>query len=274
MHKALSAPAEVSRFLSPPAGIMRFARTMVAVAALAVQIPASHGAEIRLMSTDYPPYFAAALPNGGPLTEIVTAAFSEAGHSVSIQFVPWNRAMEYAKTGKVDGLHGGWHSKRRETWFVFSDPLPGNELVFYKRRGTPPEQFTSYEDLKPFTIGTVRAYRNPKAFETADLKIDVAVSDQSNLRKLANGRIDLILIDRAVAEYLLSTELTEYRDQLVALEPAVEHLALYVLISREVENHLQIVNDFNRGLAEIRSHGKISKILKKHGLEFLDKQGQ
>ena len=172
----------------------------------------------------------------------------------------------------MDGLHGVWHSKRREAWFVFSDPLPGNELVFYKRRGMKPEEFTSYDGLEPYTIGVVKAYRNPTAFQAADLNTDAAVSDQANLRKLANGRVDLILIDRAVAEHLLSTELTEYRDQLVALEPAVEQLALYVLISREIENNLQIVNDFNRGLAAVAAQGKISEILEKHGLQFLDRE--
>lgn len=249
------------------------ARATMAVIVLAVPPAYAYGDEIQLMSTDYPPYFAAELPNGGPLTEIVTAAFAQAGHRVAIEFVPWNRALEYGKAGRVDGLHGAWHSREREKWFIFSDPLPGNELIFYKRRGTQPEKFTSYEDLKPFTIGIVKAYRNPKAFEATDLYTDAAVSDQVNLRKLANGRIDLVLIDRAVAEYILATELTEYKDQLVALEPPLEHLPLYVMISRKVENRLEIANDFNRGLAKIVEQGRVVEILEKHGMVFLDRQG-
>lgn len=237
--------------------------------ALVVLLQPSRAAEIELMSTDYPPYFASSLPDGGPLTEIVTAAFTEAGHHANIQFVPWNRAMEYAKAGKVDGLHGGWHSRAREAWFVFSDPLPGNELVFYKRRGSQPDRFTSYENLKAFTIGIVKAYRNPAAFEAAGLDTDAADSDQTNLRKLANGRIDLILIDRAVAGYLLSTEFAEYKDRLEALEPAVETLDLHVLISRKVDSHRDLVDDFNRGLKRVASQGRVSEILRKHGLSSM-----
>ncbi len=241
-------------------------RTIIIILTLSALLSPARGADVQLMSTDFPPYFAAGLPNGGPLTEIVTEAFAKVGHEANIQFVPWARAMEYAKVGKVDGLHGGWHSKERETWFVFSDPLPGNELVFYKRRGAKPDKFTTYEKLKPFTIGMVKEYRNPAAFEVADLQTDAADSDQTNLRKLANNRIDLVLIEGALAEYLLKTELPEYKGQLEALEPAVETLPIYILISRKIEEHQKLVNDFNRGLKRLISQGKVSQILEKHGL--------
>ncbi len=241
-------------------------RTIIIILTLSALLSPARGADVQLMSTDFPPYFAAGLPNGGPLTEIVTEAFAKVGHEANIQFVPWARAMEYAKDGKVDGLHGGWHSKERETWFVFSEPLPGNELVFYKRRGSKPDAFTSYEKLKQFTIGVVKAYRNPAAFETAGLQTDVANSDQTNLRKLANHRVDLVLIDRGLAEYLLKTELPEYRDQLEALEPSVETLPIHILISRKKDGHLKLVDDFNRGLGRLVAQGKLSRILEKHGL--------
>ena len=163
--------------------------TAVVVAApLAGVTPRASAADITLMTTDYPPYFSANLPNGGPLTEIVVEAFKAVGHHASIQFVPWVRAMEFAKAGKVDGLHGAWHSEEREAWFVFSDPLPGNKVVLFKRRGAKPERFTSYADLAPYTIGIVRGYRNPAGFEAADLRTDEADSDVANLRKLANSR--------------------------------------------------------------------------------------
>jgi len=245
-------------------------RTFFIIFALTGLFSTATAADIQLLSTDFPPYFGAELPQGGPLTEIVTESFAEVGHVATIRFVPWVRAMEYAKAGKVHGVHGGWHSKQRESWFIFSDPLPGNELVFYKRRGAEPDKFTSYAALKPYTVGVVKAYRNPVAFEAAHLKTDVADSDQANLRKLANHRVDMILIDRALATYLLNNELPEYKTELEALEPALETLPIYLMMSKNIEGHLQLVEDFNRGLDRLEAQGRIHEILKKHGLRAVN----
>jgi polar amino acid transport system substrate-binding protein len=226
----------------------------------------AYATEIHLLTTDYPPYFGSSLPNGGPITEIVVEAYKKVGYRATIEFVPWVRGMEYAKAGKVDGLQGAWHSRERERWFVFSDELPGNELVLFKRKGTQPSTFTSYADLKPYTIGIVREYRNPVGFETADLRTDEAHTDATNLKKLVKGRVDLILIDRAVADHLLATKLTAYRDSVEAVEPPVELLPLHIMISREVEQARRKVDDFNRGLGMLESEGGVQEIVKRHGL--------
>ena len=223
-----------------------------------------NAAEIQLLSTDYAPYFSSDLPKGGPLTEIVVEAFAKVGHKVTIDFVPWARAMEQAKAGRVDGLHGAWHSVEREQWFIYSDPLPGNELVLFKRKGNPPQEFTGFNDLQPYTIGVVRAYRNPEAFGTGELRTDEADSDSANLMKLAKGRIDLVLIERAVADFLLATELADHRPDLEAIEPPVEILPLYVLLSRQIPEYAEWMDDFNRGLELLRNEGGVKEIISRH----------
>lgn len=67
-----------------------------------------------------------------------------------MKYVPRARALADAKAGKADGLHGAWYAKEREEWFVYSDKLPGNEVVLYKRKGSEPHSFMGYPDLKPY----------------------------------------------------------------------------------------------------------------------------
>ena len=241
-------------------------RTLLIWILLCVPVAQAGARDIKLMTTEYPPYYAPSLPNGGPITELVVEAFRKVGHRASIDFVPWVRAMEYAKAGKVDGLHGAWHSKEREQWFAFSERLPGGELVLFKRKGSQPDMFTSYAELRPYTIGIVREYRNPEAFEAANLRTDEAISDSVNLMKLAKRRVDLVLIDRALANFLLLTELIEYSTQLEAVEPPVEVLPMYLLISRKIHGHVEIANDFNRGIKLLRAEGSIERILQRHGM--------
>ena len=235
--------------------------------ALCAQAAGVCAGEIKLLTTNYPPYFASSLPAGGPLTEIVVQAYARVGHEVHMEYVPWVRAMEHGKDGKVDGLQGAWHSAQREEWFLFSNPLPGNEVVLFKRRGDGPERFESFADLKPYTIGVVKGYRNPSALESQGLRIDQADSDATNIKKLARGRVDLILVERAVASYLLNSELARYRDELEAVEPPVEILPLYVMISKKTTEPDAKLRAFNTGLGLLAADGEIETILRKHGLQ-------
>ena len=57
---------------------------------------ASAGEPIQLVSTEYPPYMGAALPNGGITVDIVTRAFRRAGYDLVVAFRPWARALDEA----------------------------------------------------------------------------------------------------------------------------------------------------------------------------------
>jgi polar amino acid transport system substrate-binding protein len=137
----------------------------------------AQASEINLITADYSPFYGPNLPNEGPITEIVTEAFNKAGYQVSVKYVSWARAMADAKAGKADGLHGAWYSKEREQWFAYSDKLPGNEIVLFKRKGSEAQSFTGYGDLRSYKIGIVREYRNPPEFDAAKLRTEVANSD-------------------------------------------------------------------------------------------------
>lgn len=241
-------------------------KLLSAVLATLVMTAEAIAEEVLLVTVDYPPYYGPELVNEGPITEIVTQAFENVGYAIKVDYMPWARAMQQAKVGKADGLLGAWYSDERTQWFAYSMSLPGNELVLFKRRGAPPPSFTSYDDLKPYRIGIVRGYRNPPEFEAAELRTEIANSDKVNLIKLANERLDLILVDRAVAKHIVAKELPQYTDELVSIEPPLEVLPLYLLISRKTEDYQRKLDDFNRGLAILEKDGGVQAILKRHGL--------
>jgi len=246
---------------------MRIIRTLLVSALLCLASAHAHATDINLVTVDYSPFYGPNLPNEGPITEIVTAAFKKVGYQVGIKYVPWARAVADAKAGKADGLHGAWYSKEREQWFVYSDKLPGNEIVLYKRKGTEPQGFTGYEDLQPYKIGVVRGYVNPPEFNAANIRTEEASSDKLNLTKLAKERVDLILIDRAIAKYMLANELTEYKDDLEAVDPPLTIEYLYMLISKETADYQRKVDDFNKGLKALTAEGGVDEIMKRHNLQ-------
>ncbi|WP_158228920.1 substrate-binding periplasmic protein [Chitinimonas sp. BJB300] len=157
---------------------------------------------LQFVTTEYPPYTTTNMPNGGVITAIATEAFKRSGYNINVTILPWARALREGTEGRVDGIVAIWHSKEREQWFIYSNPIAPNQIGFYKRVDSS-ISYKKLSDLKPYTIGTVRGYANPPAFDEAKLNVVDAVDDETNLRKLGAKRLDLVLIDKGVAQYLI-----------------------------------------------------------------------
>jgi len=164
--------------------------------------------------------------------------------------------------GKHDGVVAVWYKADREHFLALSAPVVDTQIGFYGRASLPLD-VGSLQNLRKRLVGTVRGYANPPAFDAAGLNTDEVVNDLTNLRKLDKGRLDLVLVDKALAQYLVSQEWPAGNPNLMWREPALQTMPLHIGIARSRPNHAVILNDFNRGLAEIRRNGEYARILKR-----------
>ena len=215
-----------------------------------------------MVMTEFPPYTGTDLPRGGIATLITRAVLARQGLEMSSTVRPWARALSEAQQGVFDGLIGVWRSPERERTLLFPHPLGiTNQIGFMARAGTSIE-VRDLRQLRRLTIGVVNGYANPPAVEEAQLKLDPALDDLHNLRKLLVGRIDLALIDKGVAHYLLQTQLPAGLTQLVWLEPAVTKIPLYAAFSRHSPDTPEHLAAFNAGLARMQTDGDLDQLLK------------
>lgn len=224
----------------------------------------AEGKTLNIAATEWPPFYGAELEDNGFMSEIIRTAFDRSGYAAEIEFLPWKRALSSAQTGKHDALYTVWFREERKEWFLFSEALPANELVFFKRKES---EITSseYGELKDYTIGVVRGYAPPPGFEEAGLSTALSNNDSENLRKLAKGRVDLVLTDRIVAQHIINTEMKDVADELEWIDPPVHSDIQYLVVSKMAEDSEAILSDFNAGLAEITADGTLSEIMAKHG---------
>ena len=158
-----------------------------------------------------------------------------------------------------------WYREERKAWFAYSDPIPpASETGFYKTSDKN-ISFTTFEDLKPYTIGVGRGYVRPPGFDEAALKTSLAKDDEENLRKLHKGRVDLALTDKVVAKYIIDTKIPDAVPDLEWLPPALHVETNHFAISRQAEDFNTKLADFNRGLATIEADGTLETIIAKHG---------
>jgi polar amino acid transport system substrate-binding protein len=229
--------------------------------------PAAWARKLVLAATEYPPYYAQALPGGGPVTELTLMALRKAGYEVELRFLPWVRALRQGQLGEVDGLIGVWHSPEREAAFLFSQPVVANRIVLCKRRDGPgPQRFTGFAPLKPYTVGVVRGYADPPGLAAARLHTEAVTDDLQNLRKLLVGHVDLVLVDSRVARYLLDKDLPAMAGQVQCLQPAVQEPPQHLVVSRYAADAKEVVAAFNEQLKAMQASGEYAEIAARWGL--------
>ena len=215
-----------------------------------------------LVAAIYPPYNYQDGEIKGLNIEVIKAAFSAVNYKVKVEILPFGRAFQYAKQGIVDGIPL-WYSENRTQWFDFSEPYTHSELVFFKSKSLQ-IAYQSLNDLTPFTIGIVQNYAYPKSFiDHPDLKIDQVLTDEQNMSKLISGRIDMVLIDKRMAHFILRNN---HPKKLNSFDSAatLKDESYYLAISKNAKNYKQKHDAFNLGLTKIKENGVLKAIIKKY----------
>lgn len=253
---------------SPPGRDRLCGRRPLLLAGLAALAnPAWSLAPIALASTEFPPYAGESLVGGGFLTRAIAMAFERSGYAAQTRFYPWNRALQLTQTGKVDGISAIWRTAEREQWLAFSDPIVNNELGFYAlaERGTLLLKLSDIKAQK-LTVGVVRGYALPKALLDLKPQLEEALNDAAGLRMLAARRMDLMLIDRAVAHHILAGAVLGPQPSLAWQGIVLEAMPLHMALRRDSPRQVQQLAAFNAGLAAITADGSLAKLKKEYGL--------
>ena len=96
---------------------------------------------------------------------IVQAVFARLGEPLSIQAMPWKRALLRGAAGEV-GIAGIYQNAERLQVFDYSAPIFEERLLLYVHREKP-LQFRGIEDLHGKRIGVIRGWSYTEEFDQA-----------------------------------------------------------------------------------------------------------
>lgn len=212
---------------------------------------------VKLASLEWPPYTGQALPDQGALAAIARAAFAAEGYRLQIDFYPWSRALFLAQkpNSEYAGYFPEYAAESLRANYILSESLGSGPLGFAERKDAP-VPWTRLDDLATTTIGVVQNYINTDEFDarSADgrLNVEAAATDAINLRKTANRRVTLAVIDQNVMAYLLThqPELADVRDELQFNARKLEDKQLYICFRKGPEGE-RLARHFNAGLKKI-----------------------
>jgi len=220
---------------------------------------------IRLTNGDWQPFMSKNGPHHGFASHIITEAFARVGVEVEYGFFPWARSLKLAKEGIWDGSAAWWDREERYQYFFYSDPVAPTTTVFFHLKSTKFD-WSTYEDVRKFRVGGSLGNDYGKEFNEAEaagiIHVELASDDETNLRKLLKGRIDVFPSG-------LRTIYLQIRETFSAEEAAlfthhpkpIFEEPLYLLLSKKVAGNEQMLDRFNEGLRMLKESGRWGQIL-------------
>ncbi len=247
---------------------MKLAGLFLALMLLLLSTPAFSADKTLVAAADpYPPFVDPDNAKQGLSLEIARAAFATQGYDVKLEIMPWARA----ETGVVDGVYdilpNVWMTDARKKVLFYSEPYATNVVKFMKRVDDAFE-FQGLDSLKGKTIGTVRGYGYGSEFLNADsFTREEANALDVNVNKLIAGRIDLTLEDEIVAKAQITHQDPTLLEKVAFTENALSRNDLHIASGLKNPRHQEIIDAFNKGLAEIKNNGVYQQIMSSYGVQ-------
>lgn len=209
---------------------------------------------VYLASLSWPPYAYQGLEQGASVA-VAKAAFAAMGYRLVVDFYPWSRTLNLANDvhSKYVGYFPEYYATHLTENFVFSDVIGSGPLGFAEQI-TQNHIWQSLEELSAYTIGVVHDYINTTELDallaSGKLHSSEVINDKLNLLKLANGRIDLAVIDQNVMAYLMASDhqVSAVKNQIRFNPHLLEDKQLFVCFKK---SHAHLAGIFNQGLKKI-----------------------
>lgn len=228
----------------------------------------AHSRTISMETVAWEPFYSDTLLNNGIINEIVDSAFQRSGHTTTIQFFSWRRAMQNVKIGNTDVLLGAYYTEERDQDYRFSRPIFDIDIGLIALKELGIVQYDSLNDLKRYTIGVGDNWSYGEEFDAAThLKKEPVISSTQNVRKLFRNRVDLIAMAIPVFKYEYNQIRRNKKNNVVILRPLLASQPIYIMVGRALPDGEKIIADFNRGLDAIIKDGTYDYLLKKHGFK-------
>jgi polar amino acid transport system substrate-binding protein len=213
----------------------------------------------KLATANWLPYTGDTLPKSGAISLIVQQALQQQNITAVVGVWPWGLAVDKAAAGAngIIGYYPGYHCHHHATKkFVATEVISQSILGFVFHKGKRLKRWKTLSDLKGKKIGYVNGYASTPEFAALEKSGLLTVlrndSDIDNLRLLARGQIDLVLIDEFVFEYLMAKEdqLSLFKKKFHFHNKPVAAKNLYLCL-RKTPAGLKLKKAFNTGLQKL-----------------------
>ncbi|MGL1862403.1 MAG: transporter substrate-binding domain-containing protein [Pseudodesulfovibrio sp.] len=213
-----------------------------------------------IYATNYPPYEFEQPEDGkrGFDLEVVEEALHRAGYEVEFQFYPWSRVMKKLKKNNILAALSCMRTPEREQFLAFSDPISKLTEVLMVRKEYPEPVPSRYADFHGIEIGSMIDWVFTEKLEKWGIPHDVSPDEKVAIRKLADGRVDALLVALESTQYWVKSM---GMPDTFKWKPVEGTFSEYNLcFSKEYPETPEVLSVFNEKLAEMKADGTYDAI--------------
>lgn len=239
---------------------------------LAVSPTASRADDILIAGlSEYPPYYYTDASGNwhGMSLEVLEKVAEGAGFSIHIKTIPWSRAMQYIKLGKIDLMLNITQTAERAKSMDFIGACSYEQMVLIVKRENIGLKIDSLDDLMGFTdkkFGLQHDYYYPQISDRLQQdtafkeSFEISVNSEINIRKTLANRIIGFFDDKFFAVYASQMDPT-YGSL------AVHHFSLNkpqpVFIVSSLKTSVTIRNRLKRAYQSLSEAGEIEQVFER-----------
>ncbi|WP_076412714.1 ABC transporter substrate-binding protein [Shewanella sp. UCD-KL12] len=225
---------------------------------------------------EYPPYhFTQDEKVEGVSIRIIEEAFRRIETPIEFKAIPWSRALNWLKAGKIDAMVGVFMRADREEYIDYSTmPLSKAQIHLFVTEDANIEYSEDLTLLSHLTFGVKKDFSYGPYFD--DLvaqkkltKLNVDVGIPQLLVKLCTGVTDIVVGERGNTEYVfnqLSKQTNpqfERCKQIIALSPAIDARLAYLAFSKK--NRLSDIREqFDEVMRLMKQDGSLQRIVESY----------
>ena len=226
-----------------------------------IAINSLFGQNVIKLSADVWPPFTDFKGNKSIATDIVSTAFDRIKTGYQFHITDFHSVLKDLESKTIDGSPAFWKTEEREKTMFYSLPYLQNQLILIGRKGTQ-VNFTSMIEMKGKKLGLVKDYGyGDSIVHSEDVEIIFNNNDQENLEALLSNKIDYMLVDKILIQYLFQYQMNDVSEFLsIAKNPFIIK-SLYLAIRKDYPNAESIVKQFDKQIDTMIADGSYNRIL-------------
>ncbi len=215
--------------------------------------------DLKLVADVWPP-FTNAEGEKSILSDLVQEALEGIQIKSSMKILEFNEVLDQIYSGKYDGSPGLWISPERQEKYYFSKPYLYNQLVLVGRKGSDVSAIT-FNELEGKKIGVINNYAYGDFENNKEIVIVPGINNQKNLENLLSDKIDYMLVDALLIQYMLKHQLNDVTQHLAIGQSPLLVKSLHLVLGKKVENAEEILNQFDAQIEQMIADGSFNELL-------------